>query len=71
MNEKKTLSKNPEKDNSKGSFGSNLHNIINCLIIGGRPVIRNYLIKERKMDTELNTELENNSFLADFIKRIL
>ena len=70
MNEEKTLSKNPEKDNSKGSFGSNLHNIINCLIIGGLPVIKNYLIKDRKMDTELNTELENNSFLADFIKRI-
>ena len=70
MNEEKNLLKNPEKDNSKGSFASNLDNVVNSLVLGGLPVIKNFLVTNCNIDPISKNEIANDSFLTRFIKKL-
>ena len=70
-NEEKNLLNNPEKDNNKGTFSSNLSNIINGLILSGLPIIKNYLNKIPNLDLLSKQKIKNDSFLNNKLKDLI
>ena len=60
----------PEKDNSQGTFASNLDNIVKTLVLGSLPVIKNFLKQDDNLDETSKSQIEDNSFLKELLSKI-
>ena len=70
QNEEKNLLNTPEKDNSQGTFASNLDNIVKTLVLGSLPVIKNFLKQDDNLDETSKSQIEDNSFLKELLSKI-
>ena len=69
-NEEENLKLNPQKDNTKGTFSSNIFNIINSLILCGLPIFKNYLKLTPNLDSLSKKEAQSSVF-SDNVKKLI